>query len=106
MRALPTPWHCWYAADVADVADGAAANITDDAAADLAAALAEEADGKIADDTPVAATNRPRLTYFPLHGRAEPIRMLLYKVGVDFEDKTIPGQEWKAAKERGEYEGV
>lgn len=42
---------------------------------------------------------RPRLTYFDLRGRAEPIRLLLHATQSEFEDKRIvSGDEWSALK--------
>ena len=50
-----------------------------------------------------SGTQRPRLIYFPLHGRAEAIRMLLFKAGVDYENKLISFEEWGAGKEDGTF---
>ena len=36
-----------------------------------------------------ATTCKPTLTYFAVHGKVEPIRMLLSMAGVDFTDKTV-----------------
>ena len=46
---------------------------------------------------------RPRITYFPLHGRADAIRMCLSKAGVDYENKLIGFEEWGAGKEDGTF---
>ena len=35
------------------------------------------------------ANSKPTLTYFAVHGKVEPIRMLLSMAGVDFTDKTV-----------------
>ena len=51
----------------------------------------------------MAEAQRPRLTYFPLHGRADPIRMCLSKAGVDYENKLISFEEWGAGKEDGTF---
>lgn len=41
------------------------------------------------------------LHYFQLYGRAEPVRMALYKAGVEFTDNRVAGDDWKALKESG-----
>ena len=46
---------------------------------------------------------KPTLTYFGVHARGEPIRMLLSKAGVAFNDVTMTFQEWGAAKNSGKY---
>ena len=51
----------------------------------------------------MAEASRPRLTYFPLHGRADAIRMLLSKAGVDYENKLVQFEEWGAGKEDGTF---
>lgn len=37
---------------------------------------------------------RGTLTYFDGHGRAEFIRLMLWKKGVNFEDKRLSMEEW------------
>ena len=39
--------------------------------------------------------------YFDTYGRAEPIRMALWKAGVEFNDNRVTGDVWKAFKESG-----
>ena len=39
-----------------------------------------------------------RLTYFPLRGRAEAIRLVLEYVGATYEDKKVSFEEWGAIK--------
>ena len=39
-----------------------------------------------------------KLYYFPLYGRAEPIRVLLAKAGVEYEDVRVPFAEWGPMK--------
>ena len=38
------------------------------------------------------------LVYFDLYGRAEPIRMALWKAGVEYEDKRVTGPSWAEFK--------
>ena len=38
------------------------------------------------------------LVYFDLYGRAEPVRMALWKAGVDYEDKRVSGDSWAEFK--------
>ena len=40
--------------------------------------------------------------YFGIHGKAEPIRMLLHQAGVDYEDRRLERDEFAAMKESGE----
>jgi hypothetical protein len=42
-----------------------------------------------------------KVYYFPVYGRAEPIRMLLTKAGVAFEDVRIAGPEFGKLKQEG-----
>ena len=42
--------------------------------------------------------NLPELSYFPLHAKGEPIRMLLAHKGVSFTDKVVTFEEWPAVK--------
>tara|TARA_B110001450_G_C17479025_1_gene423406 strand:+ start:29 stop:259 length:231 start_codon:yes stop_codon:yes gene_type:complete len=40
-----------------------------------------------------------KLTYFDLYARAEPIRMMLWKAGVEFEDERLQmNEEWAERK--------
>ena len=41
----------------------------------------------------------PTLTYFGLHAKAEPIRMLLKHKGVAFNDTTITFEQWAEIKQ-------
>jgi len=47
---------------------------------------------------------KPKLYYFDLYGRAEPIRMALWKAGVDYEDIRVTGQAWTDLKASGDLE--
>ena len=47
---------------------------------------------------------KPTLHYFHLYGRAEMIRMTLYKAGVEFEDNRVTGQAWADLKASGKLE--
>lgn len=38
------------------------------------------------------------LTYFPVYGRTENIRAMLWKAKIDFTDKRLPFAEWPAVK--------
>ena len=42
-----------------------------------------------------------KVYYFPVFGRAEPIKMLLTKVGVEFEDIKVAGPEFGKLKGEG-----
>ena len=48
--------------------------------------------------------NKIKLTYFDLFGRIEPIRMCLWKAGVEYEDIRVSGPSWMALKESGTLE--
>ena len=41
---------------------------------------------------------KPRLTYFDMGGRADPIRMLLWHAKVDFEDERLSFEQWGERK--------
>ena len=43
-----------------------------------------------------------KLQYFPYHGRAIYLRMLLHYCNQDFEDEQIQPAEWKVRQESGE----
>lgn len=46
-------------------------------------------------------TDRPRLTYFDMRGRAEPIRLMLHAMSVEFEDhRIVSPEEWSRLKPR------
>ena len=45
-------------------------------------------------------TFRPEITYFDIRGRAEPIRLLLEEVGVEYDDVQIASEQWPARKSR------
>ena len=45
-----------------------------------------------------------KIHYFDLMARAEPIRMMLSKKGIPFEDCRHTGEDWKAFKESGVLE--
>ena len=51
----------------------------------------------------MADATKPTLTYFALHAKADPIRMLLSKAGVEFNNVTLTFDEWGAAKASGKY---
>ena len=44
-----------------------------------------------------------KLTYFPLRGRAESIRIVFAVAGVEFEDNRIDPKEWFTELKHGEY---
>ena len=44
---------------------------------------------------------KPTVHYFQLYGRAEPVRMALWKAGVDYTDNAITGPDWMTLKESG-----
>ena len=44
-----------------------------------------------------------KVIYFDLYGRAEPIRMMLAKAGVEFEDKRVTHAEWPELQPTLEY---
>ena len=48
----------------------------------------------------------PKLVYFNLMGRAQPIRFLLAHKGIQFEDVRLSFEEWNAAKAAGTYTAV
>lgn len=51
------------------------------------------------------ATARPKLTYFDIRGRGEPIRLALTDLGVDYEADTIERSTWKDRKAAGIADG-
>ena len=44
-----------------------------------------------------------KVIYFPLYGRAEPIRIALAHAKADWEDERIPGEVFAARKAAGEF---
>ena len=42
----------------------------------------------------------PQITYFDIRGRAEPIRLLLEEIAVDYDDVQVASAEWPALKPR------
>lgn len=49
--------------------------------------------------------NLPKIIYFPVYGKAEPIRMMLNHANVPFEDIHINKDKMNEMKERGELPG-
>ena len=47
----------------------------------------------------MAQADIPTLTYFPLHAKGEPIRMLLKHKGVSFNDNVITFEQWGELKQ-------
>uniref|UniRef100_A0A7S3MRB2 GST N-terminal domain-containing protein n=1 Tax=Favella ehrenbergii TaxID=182087 RepID=A0A7S3MRB2_9SPIT len=47
------------------------------------------------------ADGKPTLTYFPVHAKADPIRMLLHKAGVDYTNELISFADFGALKASG-----
>ena len=45
----------------------------------------------------------PKLLYFQVQGRAQPIRFMLDVKGVAFEDVRMTFEEWGAVKQAGTY---
>ena len=45
-----------------------------------------------------------KVYYFDLYGRAEAIRMMLSKAGVEFEDVRMTGEEFNDLKASGKFE--
>ena len=50
------------------------------------------------------AEAKPKIYYFDLFGRAEAIRMTLWKAGVEYEDIRVTGDAWKELKESGKLD--
>ena len=48
----------------------------------------------------------PKVVYFNIMGRAQPVRFLLQHKGVEFEDVRLTFEEWGAAKAAGTYTPV
>jgi glutathione S-transferase len=59
--------------------------------------------GKKAAAPPRLPTGPMTLKYFPISGRAEPIRLALRIGGIGFEDQRIPAADWPAAKKLTPY---
>ena len=51
----------------------------------------------------MVAESKLKLTYFPLKGRAEPIRLTLVAGGIEFEDERINFEEFGKRKATGEF---
>lgn len=49
-------------------------------------------------DAAQESLSKPKLFYFDVYARAEPIRMALWKAKVDYEDVRLTGQAWKDVK--------
>ena len=49
------------------------------------------------------AEGKPTLVYFTLHGKADSMRMLLHKAGVDYNDERISFADWPARKASGQF---
>jgi len=47
--------------------------------------------------------SKPKLIYFPMPGRGEPIRLAFYIGGIDFEDERVPHPEFAKKKQEGAY---
>ena len=48
--------------------------------------------------------NLPKIIYFPVYGKAEPIRMMLNHANAPFEDVHINKAQMNEMKERGELQ--
>ena len=46
--------------------------------------------------------NKLTLVYFDLYGRAEPIRMALWKAGIQYEDKRLSEDKFKMFQKHGQ----
>ena len=44
-----------------------------------------------------------KLYYFDLYAKAEPLRMMLGRAGVQYEDVRVTGDSWKALKPQMEF---
>ena len=42
--------------------------------------------------------------YFPIYGRGEPVRMALWKAGVQYEDVRVKSEDWPALKATGKFD--
>ena len=49
--------------------------------------------------------NVPKLYYFGIYGKAEPIRMLLSYAGANFEDCRLTQEEFRKMKAKGDLPG-
>ena len=56
----------------------------------------------------MAKSTHPKVTlhYFPTYGRAEPIRMLMAHVGMEFENVIVRGPQWPALKAKADGGGM
>ena len=67
----------------------------------LAAPLShKETNGEESSASRVAPQGKPRLHYFPLMGRAEPIRILLAHAQVDYDDVRLSFDTFERMKEQ------
>jgi glutathione S-transferase len=46
----------------------------------------------------MAGNEKPIITYFPIRGRAEPIRLMLEELGVEYEENPIAFRQWRDLK--------
>jgi glutathione S-transferase len=44
------------------------------------------------------STSEPVITYFPIRGRAEPIRLMLEELGIKYREKPVAGADWRELK--------
>ena len=45
-----------------------------------------------------------KLYYFPIYGLGEPIRMALWKAGIQYENVMVSEADWPALKESGKFD--
>lgn len=48
----------------------------------------------------MANSSKPVITYFPIRGRAEPIRLMLEELAVDYEDNPVVFRQWRDLKKQ------
>lgn len=46
----------------------------------------------------MTGNEKPIITYFPIRGRAEPIRLMLEELGVDYEENPVALRQWRDLK--------